>query len=182
MTVYWAGLATWFGSAMFLVIATPIVFRVIREQDPTLPTVLSVNLDAQHATLLASTIVGKLMQSVTRVGLACAIAVLVGLAGQAFVLPMRSGQTLLQMLIRVALFFAATGALAYDWRVLSPRLFHWRQEYIDHADEPDVANAAKDHLDHASRESINVLFGMIVLLLGLILFSANVSYFSFGGG
>ena len=162
---------------MFLAIAAPVIFRVIRESDPTLPTVLSVNLDHQHSTLLGSTIVGRLMQAVTRVGLGCAVIVFLGLVAQGFILkPPAGSPSLVQLIIRVSLFFLATSLLIYDWRVISPRLFHLRQEYIDHADNPDVANAAKDAFDRVSRESLNVLFLEILLLLGLILFSSNVVF------
>ena len=46
--MYWVALATWFGSAAFVAVAAPIIFRVIRESDPTLPGVLSVNLDVKN--------------------------------------------------------------------------------------------------------------------------------------
>jgi hypothetical protein len=174
-TLYWSGLATWFGGVVFIAVAAPRVFRIVREQDPTLPTVLSVNLNSQHSELLASMIVGRLMQAMTRVSLVGAVGVLLGLAGQALLLTL-AGATLVQFVIRVCLFVLAAGALAYDWRSLSPKLFRYRQEYIDHADEPDVANAAKDQFDRLGRESVNVLFFQTLLLLGLILFSANVAY------
>ena len=180
-TIYWSGLATWFGAALFIAIAAPVIFRVTREHDPTLPTVLSVNLDAQHATLLASTIVARVMQATTRASLICAAAIFVGLAAQAFILrPAWGSPSLVWLVIRAALFFGAVAMLIYDWRVVSPRLFHFRQEYIEHADEPDVANAAKDQFDRLSRESVNVLFIQTLLLLGMILASANVSYTFFG--
>lgn len=174
-TIFWVGLSTWFGTALFIALAAPIIFRVTREHDPTLPTVLSVNLDAQHSTLLASTIVAKLMQSMMRVALICAVVIFVGLAGQ-WIIMKPAGNLLLQMGIRSALFLLATTVLLYDWRIVAPRLFYYREHYIDQADNPDIANAAKDQFDRLSRESVNLLFLQTLLLLGLILFSANVAF------
>ena len=168
-----SGLASWFGGAVFIAIAAPLIFRTIREHDPTLPEVLSVNLDAQHSTLLASTIVGKLMQALNRAAFAFAIAVGIGLIGQAIILK-PVGPSLVQIVIRASLFAFAAVALVYDWRTLSPRLFAKRAEYIEHADNPDRANAAREQFERLSREAVNVLFLQTLLLLGLILFSANV--------
>lgn len=180
-TIYWSGLATWFGAALFIAVAAPVVFRVVREHDPTLPAVLSVNLDAQHSTLLASTIVARIMQAMTRASLTCAAMVFVGLVAQVAILrPPLGSPSLVWFVIRATFFLAAVGMLIYDWRGVSPRLFHYRQEYIEHADNPDVANAAKDHFDRLSRESVNVLFIQTLLLLGLILASANISFQPFG--
>lgn len=177
-TVYWTGLATWFGATLFIAIAAPVIFRVVREHDPTLPTVLSVNLDAQHSTLLASTIVARIMEATSRVSVGCAIAVAAGLIAQGLILPIGSGRpALVWLVIRSALFLGAAAMLVYDWRVVAPRLFHYRAEYIEHADEPDVANPARDEFDRLQRESVNVLFFQTLLLLGLILASANISFF-----
>ncbi len=174
-TVFWVGLSTWFGMGLFIAIAAPIIFRVTREHDPTLPLVLSVNLDQQHSTLLASSIVARLMQSMTRVALVCVIAVFVGLLGH-WLIVRPSGNSLLQAGIRTALFLLATIVLIYDWRIVSPKLFAFRATYIEQADNPEIANHAKDQFDRLGRENVNMLFLQTLLLLGLILFSANVSF------
>ena len=54
-------MATWFGGVLFVAVAAPIIFRTVRESNPVLPTVLSVNLENQHGTLLAGSIVGNLL-------------------------------------------------------------------------------------------------------------------------
>src|SRR4051794_17156087 len=74
--LYWLCLATWFGAVLFSAIAPPLIIRVIRDADPTLPRVLSVNLDLQHATLLAGTVISELMHMLFRVQAACAAALL----------------------------------------------------------------------------------------------------------
>ena len=76
-TAYWAALATWFGSAMFVALAIPIIFRVVRDADPTLPRVLYVNLDGQHSTLLAGEIASDLLRVLQRIGIGAAAVLLV---------------------------------------------------------------------------------------------------------
>lgn len=176
-TLYWSGLATWFGLLIGVAIIAPVIFRVVREHDPTLPTVLSVNLDAQHSTLLSSTVVARILEHVSRVAVGCAGAVMVGLILQAIAIhPPAGTPSFFWLVLRIVLFVAATAVLVYDWRILGPRVLAARQEFIDHADEPDRANAAKDVFDRLSRDSVNVMFCQAVLLLGLILASANIFY------
>lgn len=173
-TLYWVALATWFGSSLFIAIAAPIILRTVRELDPTLPGVLSVNLDAQHSTLLAGTIVSQIMRVVTRVALGCAVAILIGLIGQTLIIQ-PWGTARVQLIIRAALFTAAVAVLLYDWRMVSPRLFFYRQQYIDEADNPDVANVAREQFERYSRESVNVLFFQTLLLLGMIVASVSIT-------
>src|SRR5579871_6169371 len=79
---YWLALATWFGGVLFISVAAPVIFRTVRESDPTLPTVLSVNLEGQHATLLAGSIVANLLATMMRVQLACAALLVLAFVGQ----------------------------------------------------------------------------------------------------
>ncbi|HVT91108.1 MAG TPA: hypothetical protein VHD56_19805 [Tepidisphaeraceae bacterium] len=170
---YWLALSTWFGSVLFVAIAIPIIFRTIGEADPTLPKVLSVNLDGQHATLLAGTIAMKLIKSLSAWQIGCAGILLISIILQ-WVLIQPFGLDLLPMLLRSGLFLASTILLIYDWRVLWPGIEKFRSEYIEHADEPDIANPAKDQFDHLQTQSFNVLKIILVLLLGLILFSGDI--------
>ena len=50
----------------------------------------------------------------------------------------------------------------------------YRQEYIDHADEPDVANPAKEQFDRYHQLSVTILRYVLFLLLGVIVFSSDV--------
>src|SRR5437868_4161395 len=84
---YWLALSTWFGGVLFIAIAAPIIFRTIMDADPTLPKVLSVNLEGQHGTLLAGTIVGNLLAMLGRVQLACAGVLLPVIGAQWFYIP-----------------------------------------------------------------------------------------------
>ena len=56
------------------------------------------------------------------------------------------------------LYLAAVGMLLYDWRIVWPTMWRYRQEYIDHADEPEIANAALDQLNRYQSESATILF------------------------
>jgi hypothetical protein len=170
---YWLALATWFGGVLFIAIAAPVIFRTVREADRTLPRVLSVNLEGQHGTLLAGTIVSNLLAVLSRIQLLCAGVLLVAILGQWFCID-RSGAALLFPLIRTAIYLAAVALVIYDWRVVWPRIQKYRQQYIDHADEPEVANPAKEQFDRYHMESITVLRNVLFLLLGMILFSANI--------
>ena len=170
---YWLALATWFGAVLFATLAPPVILRTVRDTNPILPGVLSVNLEGQHGTLLAGTITSNLMSIVMRIELACAGVLLLSVLVQWFFVDL-GGYNVLQPILRTALAAAAGALLVFDWRVVWPKVLRYRQEYLDHADEPDVANPALDQFDRYQNESLVILRIMLALLLGLILFSANV--------
>ena len=171
--VYWLALSTWFGAVLFIAVAAPIIMRTVRENNPILTNVLSVNLEGQHGTLLGGSIIARIMTVLFPIELACAAALLLAMIGQwAMLHP--SGKYLLQPILRTALYLGAVALLIYHWRVNWPRMWKYRQEYVDHADEPDVANPALDQLDRLQSEGANVLLFLVTLLLGVIVFSANI--------
>jgi hypothetical protein len=172
--VYWLALSTWFGGVLFIAIAAPIILRTVAESNPILPSVLSVNLEGQHGTLLAGTIIGNLLSLLTKIQLGCAGVLLAALVGQWVIVPL-AGWSLISAFLRSALFAAAVIVLVYDWRVLSPRVWKYRQEYIDHADEPDVANPARDQFERHSQETVTLLMVLFALLLGMVLFSGGLA-------
>jgi hypothetical protein len=171
--LYWLALSTWFGGVLFIAIAAPIVFRTVRESNPTLPTVLSVNLEGQHGTLLAGSIVGNLLRALSRVELACAGALVITVIVQWLMID-RRGADVIQPILRSALLVGAIAIVIYDWRVLWPRVWRYREEYIDNADNPDVANPAKDQFDRYHQDSVRLLSLRLAILLAMILFSANI--------
>ena len=171
--VFWLALSTWFGSVIFIALAAPIVFRTVRESNPVLTNVLSVNLEGQHATLLAGSIVGNLLARLAIIQLGCAAAVLIGIVLQFFTADM-TGMNKLVAVFRLVLCLAAAGVVAYDRFVIWPRISKSRHEYIDHADEPEVANPAKDRFDADHRRSMTLMMITLGLLLLLIMYSANV--------
>jgi hypothetical protein len=179
--VYWLALSTWFGSVLFIALAAPIIFKTVEEKNPILTDVLSVNLDGQHGTLLAGTIVANLIQRLLIVELICAAALLIALIAQPFLIDLsRSPVDPLSdnraaAFVRSALFLGAGGIVLYDWFAVWPRIAASRKQYIDHADEPEVANPAKEQFDRAQRQSMTLLTVLAAILLGMILFSSNIA-------
>ena len=70
--------------------------------------------------------------------------------------------------VRAAMYLAAVVLVLYDWRGVWPKIARYRQEYIDHADEPEVANPAREQFDRYHRESVLLLMVILALLLGMI--------------
>ena len=184
--LYWLALSTRFAGVLFVAVAAPIIFRTVREANPVLPGVLSVNLEGQHGTLLAGSIVGNLLGTLVRVEVVCAGVLLIAMIAQLFLMDL-DGSNLLLAVVRGALYVAAVVLAVYDWRAVWPKVWRYRQEYIDHADEPEVANPAKDQFDRYHGESVRILSFILALLLGIILFSGNIrlttaTTFTFGPG
>src|SRR4051794_23066455 len=172
--VYWLSLATWFGGVLFIAVAAPVIFRTIRDQRPLLPTVLSVNLENQHADLLAGSVVANLLEILSRVELFCSGGVLLGLVGQWFLAEKGGSALLTQMILRTVLWLVATVLVVYDWRVVWPRISQYRQEYIEHADEPDVANPAKGKFGRYHWGRGNGLVIVVLFLFGLVFFCGKI--------
>jgi hypothetical protein len=173
--LYWLALATWFGGAVFIAVASRIVFKSVQEANPILPHVLSVNLEGQHGTLLAGTIVGNVFATFLRIELGCCAALAVALGTQALVTNLHDPQVLTFLLLRSSLLVAAAVVVIFDWRYVWPRLWRYRQEFLDHADEPEKANPAKDQFDRYQRQSVTLLELLVFLLLGMVLFSGAAS-------
>src|SRR3979409_813528 len=100
---YWLPLATWYGGVVFIVLCAQVIQRTVRESDPTLPTVLSVNLEGQHGTLLAGSIVANLLSVLVRIELACAAAMGVAIVVQWFLVE-HTGAPLVSSVLRTALY------------------------------------------------------------------------------
>ena len=173
--LFWIALSTWFGAVLFVAVAPRIIQKTVRESNPILPTVLSVNLEGQHGTLLAGTVVAALTLPLQKLELVCSGLLLLAIIGQWVVLAPTGSSTVLPIM-RTAMYFAATVLLIYDWRVVWPRILSFRQQYLDHVDEPEVANPALDQYEKFQRESEMILQFIMGLLIGLILFSASMTY------
>lgn len=172
--VYWLALSTWFGGVLFIAISAPVILKTVREQDPLLPKVLSVNLEAEHGTLLAGTIIGNLVSALARIELICAGLLLITLIAQWVLMDIHNSSNFVLLLVRSALLIAATVIEIYDWRILWPKILKTREEFIEHADEPEVANPLREQFDRLQRDSFTLLTILVALLLAMILFSANV--------
>jgi hypothetical protein len=171
--LYWIALSTWFGGVLFVALAAPVVFRVVGEARPLLPGVLSVNLDDQHSTLLAGSIVSELIALLNRVQRLCIIVLAITLLGQ-WLLAITPGMPLLLAILRTSLFVAAAAAGHYHARSIWPRIVSARDRYIDNADNPEVANPAKDEFDRLHADSVAMLRNLLFMLLGMILFSGTI--------
>lgn len=172
--VYWLALATWFGAVLFVAMAAPVIFRTVRESNPILPNVLSVNLEGQHGTLLAGSIVGNLIARLARLQLACGGMLLLALIAHFFVANL-DGANRTAAVLRTALLLAAGGVALYNGWAVWPKLWRHREEFIEHADEPELANPAKDEFDRGQRRSETLLMATLFMLLGMILFSGNIT-------
>ena len=183
-TVYWLALSVWFGGAMFIGLAVQKIHRTVRENNPILPQVLSVNLEGQHSMLLAGSIIGELISSLARIEIICAAIVLVMMGSQWFLIDLADPWTKSSEFVRCALGLAATGVVIYDGWFLWPRIIKTRQTFIDNADDPEKANPASEQLDRLQRDSEMLLMIQVFLLLGIILFSGNIHppAFSFHSG
>jgi hypothetical protein len=168
---YWLALATWFGGVLFVAIAAPIIFKTVTDADPILPKVLSVNLEGQHSTLLAGSIVANLLTALTRLELTCSGVLAITIAVQLA----RGWQPWTFGILRAALFIAAVVLTLYNWRFVWPQIEKHRQAYIDNADNPDVANPARDQFDRYHNEAVMILKIVLGLLLGIIVLSASIS-------
>jgi hypothetical protein len=172
---YWLSLATWFGGVLFVAIAAQVIHRTVREANPMLPHVLAVNLDNQHATLLSGTIVANLMQRMTMVELVCGGVLVTASIAQIFLVDLEADSNRTAAILRGAMLIAAVGLTIFHWRAVWPRIEIFRKQYIEHADDPEIANPARDQFDREQKTSLTVLMTVLFLLLGMILFSGNIT-------
>jgi hypothetical protein len=170
--IFWLALATWFGAVLFVAVAAPVVFRTVREANPILPGVLSVNMEGQHGTLLAGTIVSNLLTQLRPVQAICAAVLALSAIAQLFLIDL-SGPNGTAAAVRAGLLLVAAATLLFDWLAVAPKLAVARQAYLDHADEPDLANPARDTFEVQHRRSVSALQVLLFCLLGMILFSAS---------
>ena len=172
--IYWLTLSTWFGGVLFFAIAAPIIFQTVREANPVLPLVLSVNLEAAHGNILAGSIITNLLAFFGKIQLFCGGILLLTSIGQLFVIDL-ADRNLVAAILRISMIAAATALALFDRLAVRPRLFQYRQEYLDKADEPDIAKVARENFDREHHRSETLLMAIFFLLLGTVLFSANIS-------
>jgi hypothetical protein len=172
---YWLSLSTWFGGMLFIAIAAQVIHRTVRDANPMLPNVLAVNLDKQHATLLSGTIVSNLMQRMTIVELVCGGVLMAASIAQIFLVDLNAQANQTAAILRGAMLIAAVGLTIFHWRSVWPRIESFRKQYIEHADDPEIANPARDKFDREQKTSLTVMMTVLFLLLGMILFSGNIT-------
>ena len=172
---YWLSLATWFGGAIFVAIAAQVIHRTVREANPVLPNVLAVNLDSQHATLLSGTIVSNLLQRMTSIELVCGGVLMVASIAQAFLIDLDADANRMAATMRGGMLLGAVGLVVFHWLAVWPKIETFRKQYIENADNPEIANPARDQFDREQKTSLTVMMGVLFLLLGMILFSGNIA-------
>lgn len=172
--IYWLSLSTWYGGVLFIAIAAPIIFRTVREANPVLPEVLSVNLEGAHANVLAGSIVANILSFLGNLQLICGGVLLAACIAQFFVIDLQD-RNFIAAILRLCLIIAALAISAFDRLAIWPRLFRYRKEYLDHADDPEIAKPAKENFDREHHRSETLLSVIFFLLLGAVLFSANIS-------
>lgn len=171
--VYWLFLSAWFGQVLFGAMASPAIFKTVHDADPTLPTVLSVNLDGQHGALLAMTINAQILSRLLWLQLFCAGGLVIAVGIQ-WVLTGGSESMIFANALRSGILIAAIGLLIYGWRSVWPRMAEQRKIYVDNADDPEVALPARDQLTKLYRESEVVQLALATVLSALILFSTSM--------
>lgn len=168
--IYWLSLATWFGCVLGIAIVPPIVMRVIRHADPTLPRVLSVNLDKQHSVLLAGEVISAIVATFFRLQLLCAGVYLIPLVAKWFSVD-RSGVNVIVPILISALYVLSVSFLIYGNWVVLPKVMRHRQTYLDNADNPDIANPELDLFDRYSHELFTIIRNMLFAVSGMIVLS-----------
>lgn len=171
--IYWLTLSTWFGGVLFFAIITPIIFKTIRDANPVLPDVLSVNLESAHANLLAGSVVANILVLLGNLQLICGGVLLLTTLAQFFVIDL-TDRNLVAAVLRLCLIIAAAVIAAFDRFAVEPKVLRYRQQYVDQADDPDAARVARENFDRAHYRSEALLKAILFLLLGTVLFSANI--------
>lgn len=169
--IYWLTLSAWFGAVLVSAMIPPIIHKTINDADPTLPLVLSVNLDKQHSILLAGGVVSEILKMLFRLEAICALVFLPALVGKWFMVDV-TGPNVIMPLMVTALYLISVAFVLYGWRVVYPKVIRHRERYIENADDPDIANAELDSFDRYSIELFAVVRNLLFSLLGAVLFSA----------
>jgi hypothetical protein len=167
--VYWLALSTWFGGVLFIAASAPVIAKAIKNADPLLPTVLSVNLEGQHGTLLTSGIIAELIAMLTRIEFMCAGVLLLCIGAQWLL----DGYSV-PLAVRSAIYVVVAGIVVYDWWLLWPKISKAREEFIAHADDPEIANPARERLQRLDRQRVTLLTLQFAFLLAMVLFSTAV--------
>ncbi|MGA2498518.1 MAG: hypothetical protein ABSH20_12290 [Tepidisphaeraceae bacterium] len=173
-SIYWLALTIWFGGLVFIAVAWPVIFTVVKEEDPTLPRVLSVNVDHDHAGLLAGTIVGSLIRHIGFIQLCCAAVVLLMLVCQWFVIS-ESWHNRLSGIARCSFFVGSAIMLVVDRYVVWPKAWKAREDFIENADDPDKANVICERFIRHQRESVRLMLYQLVLLSLVVVFSSAIT-------
>ena len=169
--LYWLVLSIWFGGVVFVVLAAPAVFRAVGQRELRLPDITAAALRGEHQTLVAGDVVAGLLQRLGQIQLLCLGAMLPLLLATTFF--MTSSLQWLTLGEKALLYALSAGVVLYDRWKRFPITLRARQRYIEHADEPEVADLAKAEFEASHRASERAYHLIVFLLLLLVLVSAN---------
>ena len=172
--LYWLVLATWLGSMVFLGAAAPVIFRVARRLEVKVPQYDTEHLKEEQPTILAGEMVGAMLARLGQIQMLCAMVLFPLLIAQMGLVNL-AGSNLWAALIRGALWLAAVVVLNIEWRWHYPKVWELRKEYLKNADKPEVADELKRHFDREHHRSEMFFQVTVFLLIGLVMFSANMS-------
>ncbi len=182
--LYWLVLSIWVGGTIFLVLAAPVVFRVVRQREVRLPEVTSKALRDEHQTLLAGDIVAAMLGRLGQVQMVC-MGVMLPLL---IVSALFAAGTLQWVMLgeKSALYAVTVAVVLYDRWKRFPMTLKARQRYIEQADEAELAQQAKAEFEASHRAGERAYQLVVFLLLLLVLVSANPeprsSWIGQGGG
>jgi hypothetical protein len=168
---YWLALAAWFGSVLFVAATTAIIHRTVEEADPTLPTVLSVNLEGRHAALLGGRIVGDLLSRLWTIEVLAMLVLAITTLGE-WLYVLNGGRDVLLPAVRTVLLVAAGVAAWYGNRHLRSKAEAHRDQYVEVADDPEASQAEAEQFNAAQANASSMLVFELGALAGLVLFTA----------
>lgn len=171
--LYWLVLASWLGGMVFMALAAPVVFAVLRRMNVRVPGYTSMELNEEHPTIAAGEVVGGLLARLAQIQLICAGTLLPLIIAQ-FLLADLSGPGVAMGVIRLALWAVAVGLLYYEWRIHYPRTWSLRQQYLEHVDTPEKADPAREAFEKEQRRSELVYQATVMVLIGMVMFSAGL--------
>lgn len=172
--LYWLVLSSWFGSLMFLALAAPIVFRTVRKLEVRSGLYTDPSLQDDQTSIVAGDIVGSILARLAQLQMMCAVALLPLMILQLLLINL-AGPNLIAALLRAVLWLILVVLLQYEWRSHYPRTWKLRQEFLNNADDPDVANPAREAFEREHRRSEQLFLVTICLLIGMVMLSANIT-------
>ena len=171
--LYWLVLCIWLGGMIFLAVAAPIIFRVVRRLDVRSGRHTDPNLIDEQTSVVGGEIVGTLLARMGQVEMLCATVMLPLMIAQLFLIDL-AGTNFIAAMLRFGLFAVALALLTYEWRLHYPRTWELRRRLLANAGEPDKANPLREAFEREHRRSEQLFLAMICVVVGMVMLSANI--------
>ncbi len=172
--LYWLDLSIWLGSTVFLAVAAPVIFRVVRRLEVRSGVYSDPGLRDEQTAVVAGEIVGTLLARLGQIQMVCVIAMLPLMLAQLFLVNLE-GSNFMAAMLRLALWAGALAVLFYEWRWHYPRTWEQRKRFLEEAGDPDRANPARAEFEREHRRSEQLFMAMICIVIGLVMLSANIT-------